>query len=67
MRISERAKKGISFAVAAVMVGDAVAEAISCGLLYLSYRADKKKLKKNASQLFTTIGAVADHMLDMYR
>ncbi len=38
-------KKGISFAVAAVMVGDAVAEAISCGLLYLSYRADKKKLK----------------------
>lgn len=28
---------------------------------------DKKKLKKNATRMFTTIGAVADNMLDMYR
>ena len=29
--------------------------------------SDKKKLKKHTSQLFTAIGAVADHMLDMYK
>lgn len=28
---------------------------------------DKKKIKKNASQVFTTIGAVADHVIDMYK
>lgn len=28
---------------------------------------DKKKLKKNTSQMFTTIGAVADRVMDMYR
>lgn len=28
---------------------------------------DKKKLKKNTSQVFTTLGAVADHVIDMYR
>ena len=28
---------------------------------------DKKKIKKNASQMFTTIGAVADHVIDMYK
>ena len=38
------AKKGISFAVAAVMVGDAVAEAVSCFILYLSYQTDKCKV-----------------------
>ncbi len=29
--------------------------------------ADKKRLKKNTSRMFTSIGAVADQMLDMYR
>lgn len=28
---------------------------------------DKKKLKKNTSQMFTTLGAVADRVMDMYR
>lgn len=28
---------------------------------------DKKKLKKNTSQVFTTLGAVADRVIDMYR
>lgn len=28
---------------------------------------DRKKLKKNTSQLFTTIGAVADRVVDMYK
>lgn len=28
---------------------------------------DKKKIKKNATQVFTTIGAVADHVIDMYK
>ena len=46
------AKKGISFAVAAVMVGDAVAETVSCILLYLSYRADKKKIEQGNSAPF---------------
>lgn len=29
--------------------------------------ADKKRLKKNTSRIFSAIGAVADQMLDMYR
>lgn len=28
---------------------------------------DKKRIKKNATQMFTTIGAVADHVIDMYK
>lgn len=28
---------------------------------------DKKKLKKNTSQVFTTLGAVADRVIDMYK
>lgn len=28
---------------------------------------DKKKLKKNTTQVFTTIGAVADRVIDMYK
>lgn len=28
---------------------------------------DKKRIKKNACQMFTTIGAVADHVIDMYK
>ncbi len=28
---------------------------------------DRKKLKKNTSQFFTTIGAVADRVVDMYK
>ena len=28
---------------------------------------DKKKLKKNTSQMFTTLGAVADRVIDMYK
>ncbi|MBQ1231688.1 MAG: polysaccharide biosynthesis C-terminal domain-containing protein, partial [Clostridia bacterium] len=43
------AKKGISFAVAAVMVGDAVAEAVSCFILYLSYQADKRKVPNSSN------------------
>ena len=28
---------------------------------------DRKKLKKNTSQVFTTLGAVADRVIDMYK
>ncbi len=38
------AKRGLSFACAAVMVGDAAAEAVSSAVLYLCYRRDRKKI-----------------------
>ena len=44
--------------------------AVGVGATMLMHPIDescKKKIKKNASRLFTTIGAVADDMLDMYR
>lgn len=28
---------------------------------------DKKRIKKNSTQMFTTIGAVADRVMDMYK
>lgn len=28
---------------------------------------DRKKIKKNASHVFTAIGSVADHVIDMYK
>lgn len=28
---------------------------------------EKKKLKKNTTQVFTTLGAVADRVIDMYK
>lgn len=28
---------------------------------------DKKRIKKNSAQMFTTIGAVADRIVDMYK
>ncbi len=28
---------------------------------------DKKRIKKNATQMFTTIGTVADQIIDMYK
>lgn len=29
--------------------------------------SDRKKLKKNTSRVFTSVGAVADQLLDMYK
>lgn len=39
-------KRGIGFTCAAVMLGDAAAEACACGFLYISYRFDIRKLNK---------------------
>lgn len=35
--------RGIEYAVAAILLGDGIAEAAGCGLLYILYRAEKKK------------------------
>lgn len=39
------AHKGIAFSLAAVMLGDTVAEALSCLFIYILYKLDIKKLK----------------------
>ena len=41
------ATKGLSFAVAAVVLGDCAAEIVSCIFLYISLRLDMKNLNKN--------------------
>jgi hypothetical protein len=37
--------KGLSFALAAVMLGDTVAEALSCFFIYILYKLDIKKVE----------------------
>ena len=44
------AERGLSFACAAVLFGDTVAEAVSCAVLYLSMRADRRKIIKTGKQ-----------------
>ncbi len=52
--------------VAGIVTGMAVGVGASM-LVNPMDEKDKKKIKKNASQMFTTIGAVADHVIDMYK
>ena len=52
--------------VAGIVTGMAVGVGASM-LINPMDEKDKKKNKKNASQMFTTIGAVADHVIDMYK
>ncbi len=58
-------KKGIGYTCAAVMLGDAVAEACTCGFLYISYRFDTKKLNRlkgrnlHDKEIYGRIGEIA--------
>lgn len=52
--------------VAGIVTGMAVGVGASMIINPMNEK-DKKKIKKNASQMFTTIGAVADHVIDMYK
>lgn len=52
--------------VAGIVTGMAVGVGASMLISPLDEK-DKKKIKKSASQMFTTIGAVADHVIDMYK
>jgi len=52
--------------VAGIVTGMAVGVGASM-LINPMDEKDKKKIKKNASQMFTTIGTVADHVIDMYK
>ena len=49
------------------MAAGMVAGAGVCLLIKPMDEADKKRLKKNTSRVFTAVGAVADQLLDMYR
>lgn len=43
--VSKYSSLGLEFACAAVLLGDVIAEASSCGYVYLRYKSDFKKLK----------------------
>lgn len=55
---------------AGVVTGVVTAAAVGMGIgmmLHPLDEKDKRRMRKSCSQLFTTIGAVADHVLEMYR